>query len=184
MPLALAASIAGLLLARRRGIALRLRDALPSAVFFALFAAGHRAAGLHVSWSIGRSQPIYQAETAAISFLAAAAAAWTARRERVLEESIAMLVLYGTFYAGSLALLGFDYRALPSPFVSFGFLMAVTALFYFGLYSAWRLLVVDGWATRRRKIGLTAVLVVLFAGPFILDEALPRGSGVVGTFAP
>ncbi len=167
---ALAALLLGTLAvrsARDAGLPLEPRDFAPALVFAAAFAIGYRLWGYQVTWSVPRSQPVYQSVTALIAFASIGAALVAARRDRRAEEALAMTLALGAIYLLTAAWVGPGTSRIAGPFASFLLLVVITVLFYPLLFFAIRALYAErrGWRT---AASVTFGGLVLFAAPFFL----------------
>lgn len=166
---ALAAAFALRALARA-GSAVTVRDALPALVFSALFLGGYFGLGYRITWSVPRSQLVYQVATGLLALAAVMVSFTVVRPERKVQEAAAVALVLGGAYALSVGWIGIDPREMAGPFASFFFLIVVTMLFYAGLVFGVRALppMPAGWRGWAGRIGLAGILGFLFVAPFLL----------------
>jgi Type I phosphodiesterase / nucleotide pyrophosphatase len=123
-------------LARALGLRLRPRDARPALVHAFVFASAYALMGYRISWSIKRSELVFEVHTLLFGVMAALAAMKVGSRERRVEEALVTTALYGVAIALDVAWLGLDTRWLAGPGASFFLFVLVTCHFYLGIASA------------------------------------------------
>jgi hypothetical protein len=133
-PLVLLAAALAWWLARRGGVRLAPRDALPAATYAAVYLALYFGAGYGVSFSIPRGEAGFYLETLVYGLLAALAARLVSRRlskpPRLAEETLVMLLAFGPPYLLASAWVGLDPAYLARPFAGFLVPFAATLGFY------------------------------------------------------
>ena len=152
------------LLARRAGLVVVLRDALPTLAYAGLFAALYRLAGFGVTWSIPHSEALYEAETGLAGIVGAVAAWRVSRRDRHAEETAAFALLFGPVLVLEQAWIGLEHTRIAGPRLSFLYLLLVPAIFYGGLATSLRLLW-ESWRPRALGLclGVAAFLTTILA---------------------
>ncbi|MDB4993575.1 MAG: hypothetical protein JWM74_1007 [Myxococcaceae bacterium] len=123
-------------LGRASEIRLRARDALPALVHGLVFATLYAAMGYRISWSIKRSEIVFEVHTLLFGVLAALAAMKIGKLARRVEEAIVTTTLYGVAIVLEVAWIGIDTRFIAGPRASFFVFVLVTCHFYVGIASA------------------------------------------------
>ena len=133
---ALALAFGAWRLSRASELRLRARDALPALVHGLVFAVLYAAMGYRISWSIKRSEIVFEVHTLLFGVMGALAAMKIGKLARRVEEAIVTTALYGIAIVLEVAWLGIDTRFVAGPRASFFVFVLVTCHFYVGTASA------------------------------------------------
>jgi hypothetical protein len=162
---ALAVAFGAWWLGRRTDIRLRARDALPAIVHGLVFAALYAAMGYRISWSIKRSEIVFEVHTLLFGVLGALAALKLGKVARRIEEAIVTTTLYAVAIVLEVAWIGIDTRFIAGPRASFFVFVLVTCHFYVGLASAFA--VFRPIFSRLRFVAATAGTTFLVVAPIV-----------------
>jgi hypothetical protein len=144
---------------------LRPRDALPALAHALVFASTYALMGYRISWSIKRSEIVFEVHTLLFGVMAALAAMKLGKLDRRVEEALVKTVLYGVAIAVAVAWIGLDTPWLGGPRASFFLFILMTCHFYIGVASAFA--VFRPILTRPRFAGAVVGTVCFVVAPVL-----------------